>query len=155
MGRDPSIPCEDTLGGFSVTDFVRDCSDVVTWGWVRFQVVLFRHNEIESFTGVAGGVSWGSWNSWLPLALQCWWPVRSALEKGQPKAVKSPLLSCSWGPRWLWGVQQHSGTVPQRNLEPSLDVPGWNSLWICLGTCTFLGVPYTASITYNSPSERI
>lgn len=89
--------------------------------------MLFRHSEIKSFTGVGSGMSWVSWKSWLPLVSECWGSVRSALGKGQSKAV-SPLLSCYWGPRWLWGVQQHNGTVPQRNLQPNLDVPGWNSL---------------------------
>lgn len=59
-------------------------------------------------------------------------------------------------PYLLLGLKLVMGhSAPQRNLQPNLGVPGWNSLWMCLGTCTSLGVPYAASVTCNSPSERI
>lgn len=68
---------------------------------MRLHVVLLRHREVKSFTGVGGGVSWGSWNSRLPLAPECQdagghsgllWLERGQERMGQHKAARAPSL---------------------------------------------------------------
>lgn len=117
--------------------------------------MLFRHSERTypslEWVVVCPGVP--GIPGCLPLISECWWSARSALGMGQPKAVTVPSFPAT-------GAQGHYGVLsstvgPQRNLQPNLDMPGWNSLWMCLGSCTFLAVLYAASITCNSPSERI